>query len=66
MPRKAREHPALDRTDGLSESFRELRLAEAAVVRQLECFALLVRQLLEGRLHAFTFEAEPRIVLRRA
>ena len=35
-PRKAREHPALDRTDGLSESFRELRLAEAAVVRQLE------------------------------
>ena len=32
----------------------------------LECFALLVRQLLQGRLHALTFEAEPRIVLHRA
>src|SRR5207248_661612 len=40
--REAREHPAFDRTDGLAEPLRELGLAEAAVVRQLERLALLV------------------------
>jgi hypothetical protein len=56
---EAREHPALDRTDGLSELFGELRLREAAVVRELERLALLVGQLLQRPLHPFPLQTQP-------
>src|SRR5256714_15345824 len=50
----------------LFRSLRELGLAEAAVVRQLERLALLVGELPERRLHALALEAQPGVVLGRA
>ncbi len=61
--RQAGEHPALDRTDGLSEPLGELGLREAAVVRELERLALLVGELLQRRLHALALEAQPRLLV---
>src|SRR5205085_7201761 len=52
QPAKAAEHPGFDRTDRLSEPLRELGLREAAVVRELEGLALLIRKLPQRELHA--------------
>jgi hypothetical protein len=49
----------------LSESFSELGLREAPVVRELERFTLCVRQLFESALHALSLEVKPRRIFRR-
>ena len=53
------EHPALDRTQGLAEPLRELRLGEAAVVGKLDRLALRVGKLAECRLHSLALEVQP-------
>src|SRR5436190_385402 len=63
--REPREHPALDRTDGLSEPLRKLGLCEAPVVGELERLTLLVGQLPQCRLHPLAFEPQPRVILCR-
>src|SRR5919205_4659060 len=55
---EAGEHPALDRTQGLSEPFRELGLREPAVVGELDRLTLLVRQARERRLHPLALVAK--------
>src|SRR5439155_9805971 len=52
--REPGEHPALDRAERLPEPLRELGLREPAVVRELECLALLVGELAQRGLHALT------------
>src|SRR5205085_3594332 len=66
QPAKAAEHPGFDRTDRLSEPLRELGLREAAVVRELEGLALLIRKLPQRELHALALEPQPDDVLRRS
>src|SRR5207244_6997921 len=55
----------LDRTDGLSQPLGELRLGEAAVVRELERLALLIGKLPQRGLHALALVAQPDEILRR-
>ena len=40
--REPGKHPALDRTERLTQPVRQLALREAAVVRELQSFALLI------------------------
>ena len=61
--REAGEHPALDRTDRLAEPLRELRLREAAVVRELERLPLLVGQLLQRGLDALALKPQPGVLV---
>src|SRR5207253_3156919 len=49
QPRKAGEHPALDRPDRLAEPLGELGLRVPAEVRELDRLALLGRQYTERR-----------------
>src|SRR5205085_12464954 len=56
---EAGKHPALDRTQGLSEAVSELRLREPAVVGELDRLALLVRKASERLLDSLPLEAEP-------
>src|SRR5205823_8316199 len=63
--REAAEHPALDRTDGLAESFGELGLREASVVRELQCLALLVGKPTQRALHPLALITKPSLFVDR-
>src|SRR5207244_11849183 len=58
--RQSGEHPALDRSDRLSKLLGELRLREAAVVREIERLTLRVRQLLLRALLVIDLETKSR------
>src|SRR5262249_16818782 len=55
--REAGEHPALYRSDRLSEPFGQLRLGESSVVRELDRFSLRIGQLFQRGLDALAFQA---------
>src|SRR5262245_54888857 len=62
QPCEAGEHATLDRPQGHAEPLRQLGLREAAVVRELERLALVLRQLAERGLDVRSLLAEVRLL----